>query len=184
MYTPEHPNYIKVKEVLKWHNTHYRSVMVPNDPLIQDILKKLFIDPIDIREYERKNMDYQDFHKTVKEVSDEELSQILIHANEEHRKRQKERYDKLTQEQLDETTRLKEKSMDMYTDYSETEKPSIDKIEQFSNFVNQGGDFGMDEDQKAMDECHQKSSRESVKEYEGEKMTPHRQRTMPGLGEK
>ena len=59
MYTPEHPNYIKVKEVLKWHNTHYRSVMVPNDPLIQDILKKLFIDPIDIREYERKNMDYQ-----------------------------------------------------------------------------------------------------------------------------
>ena len=109
MYTPDHPNYIKVQEVLKCHN----------DTLTQDILKKLFIDPIDIREYERKNMDYQDFHKTVKEVSDEQLSQSLIHANEEHRKRQEEKNKKITQmeEHISE-----QKSMDMYMDYSETEK--------------------------------------------------------------
>jgi len=38
---------------------------------------------------------YQDFHETVKEVSDEELDQLLTHVNEEHRRRQKERVEKL-----------------------------------------------------------------------------------------
>jgi len=38
---------------------------------------------------------YQDFHETVKEVSDEELDHLLTHVNEEHRRRQKERVEKL-----------------------------------------------------------------------------------------
>ena len=38
---------------------------------------------------------YQDFHETVKEVSDEELDQLLTQVNEEHRRRQKERVEKL-----------------------------------------------------------------------------------------
>ena len=64
-------------------------------------------------------MDYQDFHKKVKEVTDEELNEILRHANEEHKKRQGERYDKIVQRQLEDTERLKKKSMDMFMDYSE-----------------------------------------------------------------
>ena len=96
-------------------------------------------------------MKYQD-------ISDEELSQILIYANEEHRRRQNERYEKLTQKQLDETVRLKEKSMNMYTDYSETEKPLIDKVNQFQK--------QQEQDQKDMEECQQKSSEEFVSEME------------------
>ncbi len=96
-------------------------------------------------------MKYQD-------ISDEELSQILIYANEEHRRRQNERYEKLTQKQLDETATIKEKSMNMYMDYSETEKPLIDKVNQFQK--------QQEQDQKDMEECQQKSSEEFVKEME------------------
>ena len=103
-------------------------------------------------------MKYQD-------ISDEELSQILIYANEEHRRRQNERYEKLTQKQLDETVRLKEKSMDMYTDYSETEKPLIDKVNQFKDFVS-NTKKSEQQDQKDMEECQQKSSEEFVREME------------------
>jgi len=96
-------------------------------------------------------MKYQD-------ISDEELSQILIYANEEHRRRQNERYEKLTQKQLDETATIKEKSMNMYMDYSETEKPLIDKVNQFQK--------QQEQDQKDMEECQQKSSEEFVREME------------------
>ncbi len=96
-------------------------------------------------------MKYQD-------ISDEELSQILIYANEEHRRRQNERYEKLTQKQLDETAAMKEKSMNMYMDYSETEKPLIDKVNQFQK--------QQEQDQKDMEECQQKSSEEFVSEME------------------
>ena len=96
-------------------------------------------------------MKYQD-------ISDEELSQILIYANEEHRRRQNERYEKLTQKQLDETATIKEKSMNMYMDYSETEKPLIDKVNQFQK--------QQEQDQKDMEECQQKSSEEFVSEME------------------
>ncbi len=96
-------------------------------------------------------MKYQD-------ISDEELSQILIYANEEYRRRQNERYEKLTQKQLDETAAMKEKSMNMYMDYSETEKPLIDKVNQFQK--------QQEQDQKDMEECQQKSSEEFVREME------------------
>ena len=96
-------------------------------------------------------MKYQD-------ISDEELSQILIYANEEHRRRQNERYEKLTQKQLEETATMKEKSMNMYMDYSETEKPLIDKVNQFQK--------QQEQDQKDMEECQQKSSEEFVSEME------------------
>ena len=96
-------------------------------------------------------MKYQD-------ISDEELSQILIYANEEHRRRQNERYEKLTQKQLDETATIKENSMNMYMDYSETEKPLIDKVNQFQK--------QQEQDQKDMEECQQKSSEEFVSEME------------------
>ena len=98
-------------------------------------------------------MKYQD-------ISDEELSQILIYANEEHRRRQRERYEKLTQKQLEETATIKEKSMNMYMDYSETEKPLIDKVNQFQK--------QQDQDQKDMEECQQKSSEEFVRELRSE----------------
>ena len=98
-------------------------------------------------------MKYQD-------ISDEELSQILIYANEEHRRRQNERYEKLTQKQLDETAAMKEKSMNMYMDYSETEKPLIDKVNQFQK--------QQEQDQKDMEECQQKSSVEFVSELRSE----------------
>ena len=98
-------------------------------------------------------MKYQD-------ISDEELSQILIYANEEHRRRQNERYEKLTQKQLDETATMKEKSMNMYMDYSETEKPLIDKVNQFQK--------QQEQDQKDMEECQQKSSVEFVSELRSE----------------
>ena len=98
-------------------------------------------------------MKYQD-------ISDEELSQILIYANEEHRRRQNERYEKLTQKQLDETATIKEKSMNMYMDYSETEKPLIDKVNQFQK--------QQEQDQKDMEECQQKSSVEFVSELRSE----------------
>jgi len=98
-------------------------------------------------------MKYQD-------ISDEELSQILIYANEEHRRRQNERYEKLTQKQLDETATIKEKSMNMYMDYSETEKPLIDKVNQFQK--------QQEQDQKDMEECQQKSSEEFVSELRSE----------------
>ena len=98
-------------------------------------------------------MKYQD-------ISDEELSQILIYANEEHRRRQNERYEKLTQKQLDETATMKEKSMNMYMDYSETEKPLIDKVNQFQK--------QQEQDQKDMEECQQKSSVEFVSELHSE----------------
>jgi hypothetical protein len=103
-------------------------------------------------------MKYQD-------ISDEELSQILIYANEEHRRRQNERYEKLTQKQLDETATIKEKSMNMYMDYSETEKPLIDKVNQFKDFVS-NTKKSEQQDQKDMEECQQKSSEEFVKEME------------------
>ena len=96
-------------------------------------------------------MKYQD-------ISDEELSQILIYANEEHRRRQNERYEKITQKQLEETAAMKEKSMNMYMDYSETEKPLIDKVNQFQK--------QQEQDQKDMEECQQKSSEEFVSEME------------------
>ena len=96
-------------------------------------------------------MKYQD-------ISDEELSQILIYANEEHRRRQNERYEKITQKQLEETATMKEKSMNMYMDYSETEKPLIDKVNQFQK--------QQEQDQKDMEECQQKSSEEFVSEME------------------
>ncbi len=99
-------------------------------------------------------MKYQD-------ISDEELSQILIYANEEHRRRQNERYEKLTQKQLEETATMKEKSMNMYMDYSETEKPLIDKVNQFQK--------QQEQDQKDMEECQQKSSEEFVSELRSEK---------------
>mgnify|MGYP001453849515 CR=1 FL=1 len=98
-------------------------------------------------------MKYQD-------ISDEELSQILIYANEEHRRRQNERYEKLTQKQLEETATMKEKSMDMYMDYSETEKPLIDKVNQFQK--------QQEQDQNDMEECQQKSSVEFVSELRSE----------------
>jgi len=98
-------------------------------------------------------MKYQD-------ISDEELSQILIYANEEHRRRQNERYEKLTQKQLEETATIKEKSMNMYMDYSETEKPLIDKVNQFQK--------QQEQDQKDMEECQQKSSVEFVRELHSE----------------
>ena len=103
-------------------------------------------------------MKYQD-------ISDEELSQILIYANEEHRRRQNERYEKLTQKQLDETATMKEKSMNMYMDYSETEKPLIDKVNQFKDFVS-NTKKSEQQDQKDMEECQQKSSEEFVREME------------------
>ncbi len=103
-------------------------------------------------------MKYQD-------ISDEELSQILIYANEEHRRRQNERYEKLTQKQLDETATIKEKSMNMYMDYSETEKPLIDKVNQFKDFVS-NTKKSEQQDQKDMEECQQKSSVEFVSEME------------------
>ena len=103
-------------------------------------------------------MKYQD-------ISDEELSQILIYANEEHRRRQNERYEKLTQKQLDETATIKEKSMNMYMDYSETEKPLIDKVNQFKDFVS-NTKKSEQQDQKDMEECQQKSSEEFVREME------------------
>ena len=65
-------------------------------------------------------MDYQDFHQKVKEISDEELSQILIHANEEYKKRQNERYEKVVQRQLEVTKELRERTM--YMDFSDTEE--------------------------------------------------------------
>ena len=98
-------------------------------------------------------MKYQD-------ISDEELSQILIYANEEHRRRQNERYEKITQKQLEETATMKEKSMDMYMDYSETEKPLIDKVNQFQK--------QQEQDQNDMEECQQKSSEEFVSELRSE----------------
>ena len=103
-------------------------------------------------------MKYQD-------ISDEELSQILIYANEEHRRRQNERYEKLTQKQLDESATIKEKSMNMYMDYSETEKPLIDKVNQFKDFVS-NTKKSEQQDQKDMEECQQKSSVEFVREME------------------
>ena len=103
-------------------------------------------------------MKYQD-------ISDEELSQILIYANEEHRRRQNERYEKLTQKQLDETATMKEKSMNMYMDYSETEKPLIDKVNQFKDFVS-NTKSSEQQDQNDMEECQQKSSEEFVREME------------------
>ena len=105
-------------------------------------------------------MKYQD-------ISDEELSQILIYANEEHRRRQNERYEKLTQKQLDETATIKEKSMNMYMDYSETEKPLIDKVNQFKDFVS-NTKKSEQQDQKDMEECQQKSSEEFVSELRSE----------------
>ena len=45
-------------------------------------------------------MDYQDYHKKVKEVTDEELDEILRHVNEEHKKRQDEKYDKESMENM------------------------------------------------------------------------------------
>ena len=105
-------------------------------------------------------MKYQD-------ISDEELSQILIYANEEHRRRQNERYEKLTQKQLDETATIKEKSMNMYMDYSETEKPLIDKVNQFKDFVS-NTKKSEQQDQKDMEECQQKSSEEFVSELRKE----------------
>ena len=105
-------------------------------------------------------MKYQD-------ISDEELSQILIYANEEHRRRQNERYEKLTQKQLDETATIKEKSMNMYMDYSETEKPLIDKVNQFKDFVS-NTKKSEQQDQKDMEECQQKSSEEFVSELRRE----------------
>ena len=105
-------------------------------------------------------MKYQD-------ISDEELSQILIYANEEHRRRQNERYEKLTQKQLDETATIKEKSMNMYMDYSETEKPLIDKVNQFKDFVS-NTKKSEQQDQKDMEECQQKSSVEFVRELRRE----------------
>ena len=106
-------------------------------------------------------MKYQD-------ISDEELSQILIYANEEHRRRQRERYEKLTQKQLDETAAMKEKSMNMYMDYSETEKPLIDKVNQFKDFVS-NTKSSEQQDQNDMEECQQKSSEEFVSELRKEK---------------
>ena len=105
-------------------------------------------------------MKYQD-------ISDEELSQILIYANEEHRRRQNERYEKLTQKQLDETATIKEKSMNMYMDYSETEKPLIDKVNQFKDFVSNTKEPEQ-QDQNDMEECQQKSSEEFVSELRSE----------------
>ncbi len=106
-------------------------------------------------------MKYQD-------ISDEELSQILIYANEEHRRRQNERYEKLTQKQLDETATIKEKSMNMYMDYSETEKPLIDKVNQFKDFVSNTKESEQEQDQNDMEECQQKSSEEFVSELRSE----------------
>ena len=103
-------------------------------------------------------MKYQD-------ISDEELSQILIYANEEHRRRQNERYEKITQKQLEETATMKEKSMNMYMDYSETEKPLIDKVNQFKDFVS-NTKSSEQQDQNDMEECQQKSSEEFVREME------------------
>ena len=105
-------------------------------------------------------MKYQD-------ISDEELSQILIYANEEHRRRQNERYEKLTQKQLEETATMKEKSMNMYMDYSETEKPLIDKVNQFKDFVS-NTKSSEQQDQNDMEECQQKSSEEFVSELRRE----------------
>ena len=105
-------------------------------------------------------MKYQD-------ISDEELSQILIYANEEHRRRQNERYEKITQKQLEETATMKEKSMNMYMDYSETEKPLIDKVNQFKDFVS-NTKKSEQQDQKDMEECQQKSSEEFVSELRSE----------------
>ena len=45
-------------------------------------------------------MDYQDFHKKVKEVTDEELDEILRHVNEELKKRQDKKYDKESMENM------------------------------------------------------------------------------------
>ena len=56
-----------------------------------------------------------------RDLSDEELSELLIHANEEYRRRQRSRYTTLVQSQ-------KEKRMDMCMDYSETEEEVIEKI--------------------------------------------------------
>ena len=105
-------------------------------------------------------MKYQD-------ISDEELSQILIYANEEHRRRQNERYEKITQKQLEETATMKEKSMNMYMDYSETEKPLIDKVNQFKDFVSNTKESEQ-QDQNDMEECQQKSSEEFVSELHSE----------------
>ena len=60
-----------------------------------------------------------------RDLSDEELSELLIHANEEHRRRQEIRYTTLVQSQLDETKRLKKQSMNMYMDFSETEEEKV-----------------------------------------------------------
>ena len=48
--------------------------------------------------------------------------------------------------------------MNMYMDYSETEKPLIDKVNQFQK--------QQEQDQKDMEECQQKSSEEFVREME------------------
>ena len=53
-YPENHPSYEKVEKVLKIHLEKYGEPWQYRGPLIQDILNELFLDPVDLREYARK----------------------------------------------------------------------------------------------------------------------------------
>ena len=55
-YHKTHPNYQKVEKVLKLHLEKYGEPWEKRGPLIQDILNELFLDPVDLREYAKKEL--------------------------------------------------------------------------------------------------------------------------------
>ena len=55
-YHKTHPSYQKVEKVLKLHLERYGEPWEKRGPLIQDILNELFLDPVDLREYAKKEL--------------------------------------------------------------------------------------------------------------------------------
>ena len=55
-YHKTHPRYQKVEKVLKLHLERYGEPWEKRGPLIQDILNELFLDPVDLREYAKKEL--------------------------------------------------------------------------------------------------------------------------------
>ena len=53
-YPETHPSYQKVEKILKLYIEKYGEPWERRGPLIQDILNELFLDPVDLREYARK----------------------------------------------------------------------------------------------------------------------------------
>ena len=52
-YPTSHPNYIKLAAILDQHGL----MSDKEDLMIQDILKALFLNPLDLRKYERKELE-------------------------------------------------------------------------------------------------------------------------------